>query len=254
LRNVLIGHTGFVGGNLKTQYDFDLLVNRQNLDALSNLHAEKIICAGLPAAKWLANKDPQADNDNMQRLCDALSKTKADKFILISTVDVYPVMQNLDESYDCSTAQNHAYGTNRLKFEEFIKTNFKNHNILRLPALFGHGLKKNIIYDLLNDNCLEMINPNSSFQWYPLTRLKNDIETAEKNNLKLVNLFTEPVPTKTIIDKFFKGKAIGEKAGPEAHYNLHTKYASYFGGGGDYIMSAEQVLGELGKYISSGNL
>jgi len=251
LKNILLGHTGFVGSNLKSQYDFDLLVNRENIHLLKNLEVERVICCAIPAAKWLANRNPKEDRDNMMRLCDSLSRLRAKKFILISTIDVYPNSCGFDESYDCSTQSNHAYGSNRLEFEEFIQNNFSDYHIVRLPALFGEGLKKNIIFDLMYDNCLHMINPLSSFQWYPLSRLKNDIETAERHDLKLVNLFTEPVTNRVIIDSFFKDKIVGLEAGAEIHYDLYTKYATLFGGSGNYIMSANQVLKEMKKYILS---
>ena len=251
MKNILLGHTGFVGGNLKNQYNFDLLVNRENIHLLKNLEAERVICAALPAAKWLVNKNPQEDYDNMLRLRDSVSQLKAKKFILISTIDVYPNARGLDELYDCISQPNHVYGSNRLKFEEFIQDNFVDHHILRLPALFGEGLKKNIIYDLLHDNCLHMINPLSSFQWYPLSRLKYDIEIAEKHDLKLVNLFTEAVTNRAIIDYLFKEKIVGSEAGSEVHYDLYTKYARLFGGNGNYIMSSNQVLEEIKKYILS---
>lgn len=251
MKNILLGHTGFVGTNLKSQYDFDLLINRENIHLLNNTNSERIICSALPAAKWLANKNPQDDYENMMRLCDSLLNLKTKKFVLISTIDVYPDLQGFDESYDFPKKPNHAYGSNRLKFEEFIKNNFSSHYILRLPALFGDGLKKNIIFDLINDNCLQTINPLSSFQWYPLSRLKNDIELVERHELKLVNLFTQPIPNSTIIDSFFKNKIVGAEAGPEIHYDLHSKYADIFGGSKNYIMTSDQVLKEMKKYILS---
>lgn len=249
MSNVLIGHTGFVGGYLKDQYGFDLLVNRQNLDSLKNIDPDKIICAGLPAAKWLANKDPEGDYSNMMRLCEALANTKTKSFVLISTIDVYAHTHGKDESYDCSQDNNHAYGTNRLKFEKFVQDNFSKHHIIRLPALFGKGLRKNALYDLMNDNNIDVINPASSFQWYPLTRLKSDIEITENKNLSLANLFTEPLKTGAIIDRFFNDKKAGSKPAAEIHYDLHTRYARDFGGNGNYIMSKESVLNEMEKFI-----
>ncbi len=249
MKNVLIGYTGFVGGYLKSQYDFDLLINRQNLESLANLNTERIICAGLPAAKWLANKDPEGDYVNMMSLCEALLKARTKKFILISTIDVYAEQHGKNEDYNCSQDKNHAYGTNRLKFEEFVKSNFNSHNIIRLPALFGPGLKKNALYDLIKDNNIDVINPNSSFQWYPLNRLKNDIKITEDNNLSLVNLFTEPVETRSIIERLFKGKQVGTNPSPEAYYDLYAKYAQLFGGTGNYIMSKEKVLDEMENFV-----
>ncbi len=249
MTSALIGYTGFVGGNLQNSEHFDLLINRENLETLRGRHLDRIVCAGLPAAKWLANKDPDEDLANMQRLCDVLSEINCDRFILISTIDVYPVNEGADEDFDCSQQDNHAYGRHRLMFENFVREHFPDARILRLPALFGTGLKKNVIFDLLNDNCLEMINPVSRFQWYPLARLAADIKLVENSELKLVNLFTEPLSNQEILDRFFPDKEVGAEPTPSASYNLITRHASLFGTDGDYIMNKQQVLDELARYI-----
>ena len=109
-------------------------------------------------------------------------------------------------------------------------------------------MKKNIIYDLLNNNCLEAINPESSFQYYDLSKLSADIGLAEKHKLSLVNLFTEPVKTSLIIDRYFTGKKVGSKAGRAGFYNLKTKHARLWGKT-DYCYSAAEVLQQLGEFI-----
>ena len=37
------------------------------------------------------------------------------------------------------------YGKNRLLLEQFVEKNYDNYLIVRLPALFGKGLKKNLL-------------------------------------------------------------------------------------------------------------
>ncbi len=251
MTSVLIGHTGFVGGLLARRRSFDVRINRTNLHELRNIEAERVVCAGLPAAKWIANRDPAADRDNVRRLCDVLDTVTTGTFVLISTIDVYPCTRGADEDFDPSGVPNHCYGTHRLQFETFVRDRFPDALIIRLPALFGPGLRKNVLFDLLHGNQLDLINPDSHFQWYPLERLPGDIELAETHGLRLVNLFTEPVATRDILERFFPRAAVGARAQPAAHYDLQTRHAALFGGQGRYIQSAKETLTELREFCGS---
>lgn len=251
MSSVLIGHTGFVGSLLARRMSFDLAVNRANLAELSGRRVERVVCAGLPAAKWLANRDPAADLDNVRRLCDVLDTVEARTFVLLSTIDVYPLTSEADESFEPGGSPNHAYGTHRLQFEAFVRQRFAHALIIRLPALFGPGLRKNVLFDLLHGNQLELINPDSRFQWYPLERLPQHMTVAERHGLRLVNLFPEPVVTRTILDRFFASVTVGQRAQPAAHYDLRTRHAGLFGGPHGYVMSAAQILTELGEFCRS---
>jgi len=249
MSDALIGYTGFVGSNLLDKRSFDTLYNSKNIKEMSGKKFNDVICAGISAVKWQANKDPETDKKNIEKLKDVLKTITAERFILISTVDVYPILSNGDESFDCKSIENHPYGTHRLEFEEFCKNHFKNCHIIRLPGLFGYGLKKNVVYDLLNYNCLDMINPESSFQYYYLENLWEDIQKVLKQNLRLINFFTEPVLTKTIIKKYFPNTVVGENASPTIHYDLHTKYANLRNLSGKYLYSQEEVMNQLDSFI-----
>ena len=251
MKTALIGYTGFVGGNLKQQHNFTDLYNSKNFQEMKGQEYDLVICAGVSAVKWMANKEPKKDLDALKALEDILSTTLAKRFVLISTIDVYATTQYLDEDFDCGSMDNHAYGKHRLAFEKFCTDKFNKCTILRLPGLFGNGLKKNVIYDLLNDNCLEMINTKSSFQYYYLEYLWKDIQVAIDNDIKLINLFTEPVPTQEIFSAFFSGKKIGEEAVPEGHYNLYTKYAETWGDSGHYIYTKDVMMQQLSEFIEA---
>jgi hypothetical protein len=251
LTTALIGCSGFVGGNLATARHFGLLVNRANLESLRGSRLDRLVCAGLPAAKWVANQRPDEDASNIRRLEATLQTVRAKTFVLISTIDVYPRTQDADEFYDCGLQPNHAYGSHRLSFEYFVREQFPHACIVRLPALVGRGLKKNVVYDLLHDNRLDRINPDSRFQWYPLQRLASDLDTATTLGLPLVNLFTEPVDTRLILRDLFNDKVIGQSPDPPASYDLHTRYGIHFGGSGRYVMDRTAVMQALREFVQA---
>lgn len=248
--NCLIGYTGFVGSNLNAQRPYDVLINSKNFQTMRGCHYDRVVCAGVSAVKWQANKDPVTDLNRIEALMAVLKTVTADKFVLISTIDVYSVISGADEDTDCHNPAHHAYGRHRLYFEDFCRQRFPNITIIRLPGLFGPGLKKNVIYDLMHDNCLEMINRASTFQFYDLSNLGDDIERAESANLELVNFFTEPVSVREIVDQFFTGKKVGGNPSPEAHYDMYTKYAWLRGYDGHYLYSLDEVLLQLSNFIS----
>lgn len=251
MTSALIGHTGFVGGNLARQAHYDSTFNSANIEAMRGQGFERVVCAGVSAVKWLANREPERDFAGIRRLTDVLETVAARRFVLISTIDVYPVLEGADESYDCAAADNHPYGRHRLWLEQRVRERFPAALILRLPALFGHGLKKNVLYDLLRDNLLEAIQPDSQFQWYDLERLGADLGRAEAAGLHLVNLFTEPLATRAIIDRSFAGAAVGAKAGPPIRYALRTRHADLFGRTDGYIASASEVQDAIARFVEA---
>jgi sugar phosphate isomerase/epimerase len=251
MKRAIVGYTGFVGSNLLQFYKFDYFYNSKNFQDAINMEFDELYFCGVPAVKWYANKFPEEDGSILHNLRSILKTIKAKKIILISTIDVYEYTNdNVDEDYDCNIFNNHTYGVNRYLFEDFVKTNFETYHIIRLPALFGKGLKKNIVYDLINNNQIENISKDTIFQWYDLNCLKNDIDIIIKNNIQICNLFTEPLSSLEIIKLFdypieeFKNKS-------NLIYNIRTKYSRLFGSSTErYIRDKESVLHNLRLFIN----
>ncbi|MDD3182579.1 MAG: NAD(P)-dependent oxidoreductase [Alphaproteobacteria bacterium] len=247
----LIGHTGFVGGTLLRSGQYEALFNSKNFKEMRTLHFDEIVCAGVSAVKWKANKEPEADQAAIAELQNVLSEVTADRFILISTIDVYPTLTAMDERSDLTSLDNHAYGKHRLSFESFCTAHFPKCHVVRLPGLFGEGLKKNMLYDLVHDNCLDVINPRSSFQFYDLSLLEDDIRTLVRHDIRLANLFPEPVLSADILERYFPGKNVGAKAGLEIHYNLKTVYGDLWKSGGPYRMNRNDVFKRLDLFFAN---
>jgi hypothetical protein len=245
----LIGYSGFIGGNLAKQYAFRDCYRSANIDQIRGRSYDTLVCSGVSAMKWWANRFPADDREAIDRLLENLTSVRAERAVLISTVDVYPLSQGLDESFDPHGRTNHAYGTNRLYVEDTMRQLFSQLHIVRLPAMFGPGLKKNVIYDLIHDNCLEAIHPDSAFQYYDVRRLWEDLQVVFRDNLPLVNFTTEPIATRKIVERYFPGKPIGAQAECAATYDLRTRFAEHFGGRQGYVFSAERVLSRLGDWL-----
>jgi sugar phosphate isomerase/epimerase len=250
MKKGLFGYSGFVGMNLQQFYKFDYFFNSKNYNDAKNLEIDILFFASLPATKWYINKNPEQDLITINTLIEILKTMKIKKIILISTIDIYDTTDSqINEDYLPNFNNNHTYGKHRYIFEQFIIDNFIDYHIIRLPALFGLGLKKNIIYDLLNNNQIENISPYTHFQWYDLNWLKNDIDIVINNNLKICNLFTEPIYTLDITNLFnysidlFKNKS-------ELKYNLKTKYSNLFKSNiNGYIRNKEKVLNNIKEFI-----
>lgn len=249
--NGLIGYTGFVGSHLLRQHTFDRLYNRQNIDSIDQGDFDVVVCAAPQAVKWWANQHPDEDWHGIERLITALKRTRAQRFVHLSTIDVFPTLQGVDETFDCHSQDNHAYGRHRLLLEDAVTDMFgERAHIVRLPALFGHGLKKNVIYDLLQGNMLDAINPASRFQWYGLPRLWDDIRVLLEHDVTLCMLATEPIRTQVMLERFFPDVQVGAQAN-EAHYDVHTQHADVFGASGVYMRDAETVLADMATFIAA---
>ena len=148
--NSLVGYTGFVGSNIATKSSFQGLYNSKNIQFAYNTNPELLVYAGLPAEKFIANKDPEGDMQKIQGAINNIKAINPKKLVLISTIDVYPFPNGVDEDCSIDKTKLLPYGFHRLYLEEFVEQNFKNYLIVRLPGLFGKNIKKNFIYDFIH--------------------------------------------------------------------------------------------------------
>jgi nucleoside-diphosphate-sugar epimerase len=199
----------------------------------------------------VANAEPEKDLAEIKALAEVLVQAQVKEFILISTVDVYPkpIGVNEDSSIDKSVSQ--AYGLNRLWLEEYIAGHFANTRIIRLPGLFGPGLRKNAIYDFINDNNVDKIHQDGVFQFYNTARLWQDIETIRQHDLRLVNISSEPVSIQEIADQVFKQGWTNTMPTPGPRYDYWSKHAPIWNPASEhYMFSKEQVLEDIKAFVA----
>lgn len=148
LENILVGCTGFVGGNLAAEFAFDGQYHSTDVQQAYGTKPRLLVYAGLPAAKYLANTDPEADLAVCRRALENIRAIAPQRLVLISTVDVYGSPAGVDENDAADLRNPQAYGRNRALLEEWVRAEYPGALIVRLPGLYGKGLKKNFLFDL----------------------------------------------------------------------------------------------------------
>ena len=150
MERALVGYTGFVGSNIASCADLDGMFNTKNIEEAYGSKPELLIYAGVRAEKFLANHQPEKDMELIQEAFDNICKIDPKRLILISTSDVYKVPLGVDENTSIDEEGLHAYGLDRYRLECMVRERYPEAVIVRLPALFGEGLKKNFIYDYIH--------------------------------------------------------------------------------------------------------
>lgn len=249
MKAAIIGHTGFVGGNITSQQTFDFRFNSTNIQEIRDQKFDLLVVAAPSAAKWKANQDPETDWKSISELMEVLTQVQAKQIVSLSTVDVYKLPVGVNEDSFIQPEENQPYGKHRFLFEEFIRQHFTQHLIVRLPGLFGKGLKKNFIFDMLNNNCLDLTHKESVFQLYSLENIWRDIQIALAQGITLINFATEPTSAQEIARLCFAKNfdTITEK--PPVSYDMQSKYASLYGKGDVYLYDKEQVVEQLKAFI-----
>jgi glycine/D-amino acid oxidase-like deaminating enzyme len=213
-RRALIGR-GLIGTTLDRPGRFTDRYNSENIRKMKG-HYERIVIAAPSAKKFVANAHPEVDSEAVADIMMALSHVTADYVVLISTIDA---------------TQRHAYGKHRRALEEFVEANFEHASILRLPAVFGDGLQKNALYDMMRAKPVE----NLRYHWYPLTRLWDDVQAAKPG---LTTLYSDGLLMSEIAQRLYpnytsflslKGKDYNEK--------------------GPFIMTSEEALDAIQLWV-----
>ncbi|HAW80362.1 MAG TPA: hypothetical protein DCX27_12025 [Balneola sp.] len=250
MRKGLIGHTGFVGSNLNTQIDFDCCYNSKNIADIRGEHFDILYCAGAPGIKWYANQNPDKDLNSITDLMFNLANTKVEKLVLLSTIGVYDNLNSVDEEHDINIDELHPYGRHRHILEKYVLNNFDS-LVVRLPSIFGNGLKKNFIYDAMDNNYDYAPNKTSTMQFYNLNNLSTDIEVGIKNQLEILNISSEPINIGDLVSEvFFEDPRVLPET-TVVNYNMKTKHSKYWGIQSDYLYKSGEIIEDLLNFIKT---
>lgn len=299
----LVGYSGFVGSNLCKSTEFDGLFDSSNVESSFGGNPDLLVYSGVPAQKFLANKEPEKDREIIENAISNIKKINPKKIVLISTIDIYKNPVLVDEDSEIDTEGLQPYGYNRYQLEVWVKENFDDYLIVHLPGLYGENIKKNFIYDLINIipsmlttekfnellaknellkdyyedagngffkakeltdedrktlkdiflnigfSALNFTDSRGKFQFYNLSYLWHHIEMALENNIKVLNLATEPVTIGELYEHIIGAPFINELDKPIPNYDYKTKYYNLFDGSDGYIYDKNFIMDDIKRFV-----
>lgn len=206
LKDAIIGK-GFLGSILKKKTNIKNIYNSKNIRNIENKFFNNLYIAAPSSKKFIANKNGSKDKKNILKMIKSLKKVKCNHITCLSTIDIYN-KKNSSENTKVKNNPKNNYGSNRLMLINFIKKNFKNHLIIKLPSLFGANQKKGFFYDLCNKKKIEFYNQKTELQWYYAPDIIKDIKKLKLLKIKDINLVSKPIScdeiSKTLeINQFF---------------------------------------------------
>lgn len=185
---LVLGGRGFVGSAVAREAEargFKVtIIDKDNYDKHAGASADLLINANGNSKKYLASQDPCQDFDlSVRSVLRSLHDFKADLYVYLSTIDVYPDLRNpANNSEDAPIDEKSVspYGFHKYLAEKLVRYYAPCWTIFRMGGFVGPGLWKNAIYDLLTGAPLK-VHPNLASQHlhtYDLARLLFDVIKA----------------------------------------------------------------------------
>ena len=148
------------------------------------------------------------------------------------------------------------------KFLEILKKLDKKEKEI---MLFSYNQNEDKNYEYNNQNRKEILkilekisffsinftDSRSSFQFYNLQNLEKDIKIAIKNEIKILNITSEPIFAKELAKKYFGIEMINIKDNIKINYNIKSKYYNIFKGENGYLYTKKQVFKEINKFLDN---
>lgn len=236
-----MGASGFVGASLSKIINAKHFTSA-NISELPGICPETVWVAAPSAVKWKANAEPEADALSVRGLLSNVLAAKPLRIVHFSTIDVYGSSQFLhapDE--DTRPIPDCPYGANRLWLEDSWEADCV--QIVRLPGLFGDGLKKNIIFDLVNNRNHGAVSLGSCFQWYDMSDLADLLSEINSFGNGTYNVSVEPLETDLLVQSVFPDmKELCTGTG-RAAYDMRSKNG--------YRFSKDTVIEQIKRYVAA---
>lgn len=168
----IIGGRGFIGSAItrfcKEKSIPHEVIHRENYADFIGGACEILINANGNSKKYLVIEKPIEEFDaSVRSVRETLEDFTAKTYVHLSSCDVYPDCsspETTSENQEIDITQQSKYGFHKYLAEQCVQNNAKNWLILRMGGFVGPGIKKNPIFDILNDKPL-WLDPESELQY-----------------------------------------------------------------------------------------
>ena len=253
----LAGYRGFVGSNIyvRARNRIEGVYDIHNIEKAYGLEPDVLVFAALSSDRRLAASAPYEDYERVMEAQRNIRKINPAKLVIMSTTGVYKNPSGVNEENSIFEVGNNKvekegidpYNLNRYYFEEWAKRTYPELLIMRLAKPYGLNDKSNFIKGLADEDVMKHIDPKSKYQFYPLGRIWEDIQTAIAENIRVVNMTSEPVAAEEIYSSL-TGKSLDQPAEDNVEkktlitQDVMTIHAKKFGGNGNYICTKSEIL------------
>lgn len=105
------------------------------------------------------------------------------------------------------------------------------------------------LFEQLGFSAISFTDSRNQYQFYPLKRLWDDIQTAMESKLTLWHPATEPIIVSELYEYLSGKKFKNEFLTTPVKYDYRTKYDKLFGGSGGYICNKKEIMKEIARFV-----
>lgn len=198
----LIGSSCPLGKLWASKRFYDYLFEPENWDLIRNKQFGEVLL--IDPAFWegpaAAKAEPNKYATLTEKLIHRLHEVKIERLTYITTLDLLPPDGN--EDADQLTESSDPYLNDRIKLRDFLNLQFGRVLTIRLPELIGLGQGFSVLDELKKtDKDTLPVSLLERHQFYPVSRIIADVETAWMCGLFSANLVSEPVTTFELVEK-----------------------------------------------------
>lgn len=102
-----------------------------------------------------------------------------------------------------------------------------------------------------NFSSLNFTDSRAEFQFYPLSRLSQDLSRIIEYNIPCIQLVTEPIKASEIYNFLFNSSFVNEVSNNYPKYNLKTRYSILWNRLDGYLMTSDEVLKDVQSFVIS---
>lgn len=227
----ILGGNGFVGSAIVRYCNSNgiayKVVDRANYDDLKKIPCKIFINANGNSKKFLAKEQPLLEFDASVRSVRAsLADFTFEEYVHLSSCDVYPDCSSPSstlEDMDLDITKQSPYGFHKYLAELCVQHVAKHWLIIRMGGFVGPGMKKNPIFDILNDQPL-WLDPASKLQYMhtdDFARILFSVIDKGTHNQAINICGQGTVSLQEVIQS--SGKTGASKTGsPVVHYEVST--------------------------------